>query len=340
MMHLSLVTQLITFEQKYAHFSSSVLWDMRQEHCVICEIGPSTKVHYNDVIMSAMASQITSPTIVYSAVFFFRRRWKKTSKLRVTGLCAGNSSMTCEFPTQMVSNAETGSIGWHHHAIDGMAGSVLPSSHFGNSWGHFLRQSLKFWCIFVPYMLFNINFGLQYPENSLLNDFNTFRGLKFFLFNYFSFGICINSWNNVLSPLVYLYYSLHPMLLQISWLGKMWLWRQQGLFATQVRPRCVTGSAFLQQISILLTHWGRDKMADVFQTTFSNGFSYMKIYEFRLIFLFIPRGPFNNIPALIQIMAWRRPGGKPLSEQWWIVYWRIYAPLRRNEFNTSRSTRH
>ena len=33
-----------------------------------------------------------------------------------------------------------------------------------------------------------------------------------------------------------------------------------------------------------LTHWGRDKMAAVFQTVFSNRFSWMKIYEFRLKF--------------------------------------------------------
>ena len=36
----------------------------------------------------------------------FRRRSKKTSKLRVTGLCAGNSSETGQFPAQMGSNAE------------------------------------------------------------------------------------------------------------------------------------------------------------------------------------------------------------------------------------------
>ena len=29
---------------------------------------------------------------------------------------------------------------------------------------------------------------------------------------------------------------------------------------------------------------------------------------------FVPRGPINNIPALVQIMVWRRPGDKPLSE--------------------------
>ena len=29
---------------------------------------------------------------------------------------------------------------------------------------------------------------------------------------------------------------------------------------------------------------------------------------------FVPKGPINNIPALVQIMAWRRQGDKPLSE--------------------------
>ena len=45
----------------------------------------------------------------------FRRRSKKTSKLRVTGLCAGNSPVTGEFPAQRVSNAENASIRWRHH---------------------------------------------------------------------------------------------------------------------------------------------------------------------------------------------------------------------------------
>ena len=36
----------------------------------------------------------------------FRRRSKKTPKLRVTGLCAGNSPVTGEFPAQRASNAE------------------------------------------------------------------------------------------------------------------------------------------------------------------------------------------------------------------------------------------
>ena len=44
----------------------------------------------------------------------FRRRSKKTSKLRVTGLCAWNSPVTGEFPAQRASNAENVSIWWRH----------------------------------------------------------------------------------------------------------------------------------------------------------------------------------------------------------------------------------
>ena len=53
--------------------------------------------HYSDVIMSTMASQITSLTVVYSTMYL-RRRSNKTSKFRVTSLCEGNSQVTGEFP--------------------------------------------------------------------------------------------------------------------------------------------------------------------------------------------------------------------------------------------------
>ena len=45
----------------------------------------------------------------------FRRRSKKTSKLRATGLCAGNSPGTGELPAQMGSYAENVSIWWRYH---------------------------------------------------------------------------------------------------------------------------------------------------------------------------------------------------------------------------------
>ena len=76
----------------------------------------ATMTHYNDVILSAMASRITSLAIVCSAIYF-RRRSKKTSKLRATGLCAGNSPVTGEFPAQKASNAENVSIWWRHHDL-------------------------------------------------------------------------------------------------------------------------------------------------------------------------------------------------------------------------------
>ena len=59
--------------------------------------------------MGAIASQITSLTIVYSTVYSDADK-KKPSMLRVTGLCAGNSPVTGEFPTQMASNAENASF--------------------------------------------------------------------------------------------------------------------------------------------------------------------------------------------------------------------------------------
>ena len=45
----------------------------------------------------------------------FGCRSKKTSKLRVTGFCAGNSPGTGEFPAQSANNAENVSIWWRHH---------------------------------------------------------------------------------------------------------------------------------------------------------------------------------------------------------------------------------
>ena len=34
----------------------------------------------------------------------------------------------------------------------------------------------------------------------------------------------------------------------------------------------------------------------------------------KILLKFVPMGPINNIPALVQIMTWCRPGNKPLSE--------------------------
>ena len=46
-----------------------------------------------------------------------RLRSKKMSNFHITGLCAGNSPVTGEFPAQMASNAENVSIWWRHHEM-------------------------------------------------------------------------------------------------------------------------------------------------------------------------------------------------------------------------------
>ena len=89
-------------------------------------------VHLSDVILSAMAYQLTSPTIVYSRVLF-RCKSKETSKLRVTGLCEWNSPVAGEFPAQRASNAENVSIWWCHHVINGCAITMTSHARHGES---------------------------------------------------------------------------------------------------------------------------------------------------------------------------------------------------------------
>ena len=59
-------------------------------------------------------------------------------------------------------------------------------------------------------------------------------------------------------------------------------------------------------------------MATIFPMMISKSFSSMKIvvFSFKISLKFVPHGPINNwiIPELVQIMAWRQSGNKPLSE--------------------------
>ena len=92
--------------------------------------------HYTDVTMSAMA-QITSVAIVYSTVGPDADKKKKPPKLRVTGVCVGNSPVTREFPSQKASNAENVSIWWRHRDFLHMA-FWMESFDFPNTlhWRH------------------------------------------------------------------------------------------------------------------------------------------------------------------------------------------------------------
>ena len=56
---------------------------------------------------------------------------------------------------------------------------------------------------------------------------------------------------------------------------------------------------------------GRHFADDTFKRLFQNENVWISI---KISLKFVPKAPINNIPSLVQIMAWRRPGGKPLSE--------------------------
>ena len=68
--------------------------------------------HYNDVIMSLIASQISSLTIVYSTFYSGadQRKHQSASLASVRGIQRAG-----EFPAQRASNAENISIWWRHH---------------------------------------------------------------------------------------------------------------------------------------------------------------------------------------------------------------------------------
>ena len=56
---------------------------------------------------------------------------------------------------------------------------------------------------------------------------------------------------------------------------------------------------------------GRHFADDIFKCIFLNENIWIAT---KISMKFVPKGPINNIPALVEIKAWRRPGDKPLSE--------------------------
>ena len=81
----------------------------------------TTSLHYSDVMTSAMASQITSVSIV-SLNVYSREDQIKHQILR-HWLCEGNPAVIGGFPSQSVSNAENVFIWWRHH-VSAVAESI------------------------------------------------------------------------------------------------------------------------------------------------------------------------------------------------------------------------
>ena len=78
--------------QSERHFPSTLQWRHNDSECV----------------------SIAGASIVYSFVCS-GEDWKETSKLRVTGLCEGNSPVSGEFPSKRASNAENDFTWWRHN---------------------------------------------------------------------------------------------------------------------------------------------------------------------------------------------------------------------------------
>ena len=89
----------------------------------------------------------------------FRYRSQKTSKLRVTGLCAGTSPLTGEFPSQRASNAENVSIRWRHHVTE--MNQRWPYRFDSSSGGvplrYDLRQQINILDTYIMYQIYASN---------------------------------------------------------------------------------------------------------------------------------------------------------------------------------------
>ena len=68
---------------------------------------------------------------------------------------------------------------------------------------------------------------------------------------------------------------------------------------------------------------GRHFADDIFKRIFLNENIWIPI---QISLKFVPEGSINNIPSLVQTMAWRH-----YLNQWWLIYRRIYASLGLNE---------
>ena len=91
---------------------------------VIADFNPIVRIVLTDFILESLQWRHIGRDSVSnhqphdcSLNHLFGRRSKKTSKLRVTGLCKGNSPGTGEFPAPMASYAKNVSIWWRHHDL-------------------------------------------------------------------------------------------------------------------------------------------------------------------------------------------------------------------------------
>ena len=141
----------------------------------------------------------------------FRHRLKKIPKLRVTGICAGNSAVTGEFPARMASNTEKVSIWWHHYGTT----TTFVMSHVYLIWQYIMHVSYLsyfFWVlrlifrpitftyhahyVYIPFFIYFF-WSLRLP---FFNYFDASRSLRW-RFHYISISRSLPSWCCLSFPL-------------------------------------------------------------------------------------------------------------------------------------------
>ena len=103
---------LESFLFESSHYISSLYQSVKLKQQIYRQSRGEPIPHYIDVIVTTMAYQITSLTVVYSTVYSDADRRKHQSSASLA-LC-GEFTGTGEFPAQRVSYAEKFSIWWRH----------------------------------------------------------------------------------------------------------------------------------------------------------------------------------------------------------------------------------
>ena len=88
------------------------------------------------------------------------------------------------------------------------------------------------------------------------------------------------------------------------------------------------GDSEMQFNTLWPTHNCRYLVDNIFKSILLNENAWISL---KMWLKWVPKVRISNIPALVQIMAWRRQARSHYVNQWWLVYWRIYASLGLND---------
>ena len=118
--------------------------------------GAFSENHYCDVIMGAMASQITNPTIVYSIVYSGAEQRKHQSSASLA-FVRGIHRWPANSPNKWRVTRKMFPFSWRHHALDkinsvmaGLQCTNIYLSNFNTTFTlHCLHRSLKYHILIV-----------------------------------------------------------------------------------------------------------------------------------------------------------------------------------------------